>query len=224
MQRDALLSAVRADVRQRLHDSDLTIGEHDGDEKRVSRERVSQLLDVQSSGRRRIVRRDRQERHAHAVAAKSSQRIKHRFVFRLDADHMVPLTAWVFGQAAEGQVVALRRAAGEHDFAGIGVQGPGDRASSLFNGLVDFRADRVAGTGRVAVLFAEVRQHGGDDPRIDSRGGMVIEIDGGLNHLCHAVHFSCAALRRGPAGKWRTNFRSHRDRTTNPSRAENPHR
>ena len=103
-------------------------------------------------------------------------------MFRLDADDMAALETASLGQATNRQVVAFRRAAGEDDLPGTGVNRLGDGASRLIHGLLAFPSEHVARATGVAELLAEIGQHRVDHARIDARRGMVVQIDGGVQH------------------------------------------
>ena len=81
-----------------------------------------------------------------------------------------------FGHAADGQIVALGCAAGEHDFARCAPMAPAivSRARSTASRLPAEGMARAAG---VAILLGEKRQHLRHHPRIDPRRGMVVHVN-----------------------------------------------
>jgi len=84
--------------------------------------------------------------------------------------------------ALDRQVVALRRAAGKHDLAGLG--GPDRRRNTLariFDGGLGSPAVGMGAARSVAELLVEVREHRLDHAGIHWGGGVVVEIDGGLH-------------------------------------------
>ena len=113
----APLVADAADLGQRLDGPDLVVGQHHGDEDRVAADGRGHLLRTDAAGL--LVRGGdhRQERDLEALAAQPGQRIEHRGVLGGHADQVPALGLVSLGRAAEGQVVALRGAAGEDDLA-----------------------------------------------------------------------------------------------------------
>ena len=117
-----------------------------------------------------------EQRHVVAAAREPRERIEHGFVLGRDADEVIAAAALAFGDAADREVVALGRAAGEDDFLGVGADRRGDRLPRRVDRVAGFVADGVDAV-RVAVLLVEVRQHRLDDARIDARRGVVVHVD-----------------------------------------------
>ena len=95
-----------------------------------------------------------QQRHLEALAGQPSERIEDRLVFGGDRNQMIPAPAVALGRAADGQIVALGGAAGEHDLARLGADGRGDATAGVVDRLFRLPAEGVAGAGRVAVDLA----------------------------------------------------------------------
>ena len=70
------------------------------------------------------------------------ERIEHRGVFGDDADEVLSFLGVLFGNAADGQVVAFGGTAGPHNFAGVGTNEVGHVFAGILNGSGG-RAPRV---------------------------------------------------------------------------------
>ena len=79
-------------------------------------------------------------------------------------------------RAQDGGVVALGAAGREDDLARIGAEERRHFRAALLDHLRQAAAELVD-AGRVAVVFGEIRQHGGDGLRRGARGGVVVQID-----------------------------------------------
>jgi hypothetical protein len=143
----------------RLHDADLVVGGHDGDEGRVLGEtrqgvEVDRARGVDGDGR----------------PADSVDRLEDRLVLDRTARHRAGAGGV---RAADGQVVGLGAAAREHDLVGTA---PED-VSDLVAGLVDRLACTASygvGAGGVAERLAEPREHRGAGLRAEGRRGCVV--------------------------------------------------
>jgi hypothetical protein len=98
-------------------------------------------------------------------------------MFGRNADDVVPTAAWSLDNTAYRQIVAFGGTAGEYDFLARGIQASGDRLGGVIDCLSCTVSLRMAHTAGVAVRLAEEGQHRMDDPRIDSRRGMVVHVD-----------------------------------------------
>ena len=122
-------------------------------------------------------RNDRQQRDLVAAAAETFERVEHRLVLGRDADEMIALALAAFGDAADRQVVAFGRAAGEDDFARLGADGRGNGWRAASTAVLGFPAPGMADAAGVAVLLAEVGQHRLDHARIDARRGVIVHVN-----------------------------------------------
>jgi hypothetical protein len=84
------------------------------------------LLDIHTTGHRRILSGDWKQRDIKTASAKSGDWIEDRFVLSHNADKVVAATSWPVSQSTERKIVALRGAAREKDFAGGNIQRLGD--------------------------------------------------------------------------------------------------
>ena len=90
---------------------------------------------------------------------------------------MVTLATGALGNAANRQVIAFGRAAGEDDFLLAGTKRMGDRLARLVNGLLGVPALGMADACRVAEIFGEKWKHRLDHPGVDGCRGMMVHVD-----------------------------------------------
>jgi hypothetical protein len=84
-----------------------------------------------------------------------------------------------------GQVVGFGGATGEDDLAGRRANGGSHLTPGLLDSGLRLPSPLVSGRGRIAEVFREVRQHPLEDPRIEGRRGVAVEIDGRARHARH---------------------------------------
>ena len=120
---------------------------------------------------------DRQIGDAIALFFEPLAGINHRLVFGDTGDDVIALLAIHLGDALDGQIVGLGRAAREDDFLGVGA----NQIADLFTGVLDrffrFPSKRMITAGGVAKVIGEVRQHRLDHARIDRRRGVIVHVD-----------------------------------------------
>ena len=116
VQENAARFADGRDFGERLNDADFVVGEHHRDEARVVANGVGHFLRIEPTGARAVVLFDIEQCHVVAAARESRERIEHGLVFGRDADQMIAASPLALGHAADGEVVAFGRAAGEDDF------------------------------------------------------------------------------------------------------------
>ena len=106
--------------------------------------------------------------------------------------------------AAQRQIVAFRRAAGEDNFARLRTDGRGDRFPRRIDRLACFPTVAMARAAGVAVLLAEIRQHRLQHARIDPRGGVVVHV----NRQVASHRASCATVPVGriELGAWQIDY------------------
>ena len=169
------------DRRDRLHDASLVVDVHHAGEQRVRPDGRAHLVRVH--GAPRIGRGD--DGHAEAAAFQLANRLQHRVVLDGRRDE-VPAWAWAvvtllraggLGQTEDGQVVALGRAAREHDVAAGGVDHGRDLLASLFDGPAGAAAVVVRAAAGVAELVVQKAQHRLPHARVEGRGRGAVEID-----------------------------------------------
>ena len=103
-----------------------------------------------------------------------------------------------FGHAANGQVVAFRRAAGPDDLLGLRPDCGRDLGPGIVYGVFCRGAESVGRAARVAVDFGEIRPHRLHHPRIDAGRGVVVEIDGKCR--LHFLYVGLDRISRSPQG------------------------
>src|SRR5881396_380927 len=94
---------------------------------------------------------------------------------------MAVVTTWrprARGEAADGEVVRLRRTRGEDDAGGGGADEPRHLGARAVEGGARLEPERVRGPG-VADAALEERAHQRDDTGVDGREARVVEVDAG---------------------------------------------
>src|SRR5262249_6824725 len=107
--------------------------------------------------------------------------IEHCLVLRRDADQVISLASPALCYAADRQVIALRRTAGEHNLSFARANRRCDARPCGIDRLLSFPAKAMAYAPRITEPFRKVRQHRLDHSRIDPRGGVVVHVDGKLH-------------------------------------------
>src|SRR5262249_58370461 len=100
-----------------------------------------------------------------------------------DGDDVVALLAVDRGNALECQVVALGGAGGEDDLLGAGADEGRDLLAGRLDGFLRVPAEAVIAARRVAVVLGEEGQHRLDDARITAGRGVVVQVNGKLDHI-----------------------------------------
>ena len=174
---DALFLAQFADSLDRLNGADFVVRGHDRDEYRFVRHRGANLL-----GRHLAELVHGQIRDLEAIAFEPLAGVEHGLVLGRLRDDVVALLLVHRGNALDGQVVALGRAARENNFLGRGTDQGRDLIAGFLDGRFRFPSIRMAATGGIPELLREVRQHGLDHARIDPRRGVVVHVNRRRHH------------------------------------------
>ena len=84
------------------------------------------------------------------------------------------------GGALDGEVVGFGGAGGEHHLPRLGPEQPGDRGAGFLHRFLGGAAHGVLDAVGVGEILLPPGAHGGEDARIDRRGGVVVEVDGSV--------------------------------------------
>src|SRR5579863_61483 len=183
---DAALMTELADFGDGLHDADLVVGSHDGDQNGFVIHGALEILEIDQA-----VFLHRQVSDAIAVLLETLAGVEHGLVLGDCGDNVIALLAVHLGHAFDGEVVALSGAGSENDFFGGGADQLGDTLAGSFDALFTSPTERVIVAGGVAELLHEKGKHLLQHPRIRGGGGVVIHINGQLH-----------SLRSGVPGDW----------------------
>jgi len=176
MQQHAPLAAKRGDLGNRLDHADFVVRQHHRNQQRVVAQSRGNLRRIEHACPRAGRLFDRQDRDLESVPPQPGNWVEDRFVFGRDGNQMIAPPSGTLRHAANRQVIALRSAAGEHDFAAAGPDRGGNPLPCIFDRLLRLPAKGMAGAGRIAKLLREQRQHGLNDPRINPRRRMIVEV------------------------------------------------
>ena len=99
-----------------------------------------------------------------------------------DAYNVVSAASLAFGHAADREIVALRRATGEHDFAARGVNDFSDLLPGVFHHGARPPPEIVSPAAGIASLLQKIWPHRFKDPRVYRRCCVVIEIGRFMAH------------------------------------------
>ena len=177
VEQDALLAAEGTDLGDRLDGPDLVVREHDGNEDRLVGDRCAQLVEGDAA-----VLLDRQVRDAVALPLEALASIEHGLVLGATGDDVIAFVLVKFGDPLDGEVVRLGGAGSEDDLLAVSAQERGDLLARLLHRFLGAPAEGVAAARRVAELGGEVGHHRLEHPRIEGSRGVVVEIDGQLEH------------------------------------------
>ena len=157
------------DFPQRLDGPGLVIRVHDGDQGGGGTEGAPHVVHPNQA-----VRADGQPGHFDVFLFELHAGIEHRRMFDGTCNNVLR-PARVPDNAEDGQIVGLRTAAGEHDFAGIATDPRGDPPTGAFQPLLG-GLPKMVDTGRVAADLdqscREVFQH----LRRNRSGRVVVEV------------------------------------------------
>jgi hypothetical protein len=176
----AALMTESADFCNGLQDADLVVGRHDRDQDGFVVHCAPQVVEVDQP-----VGFDGEIRDAITVLLQPLAGIQNCFVFGDLGDDVIAALAVHFGDAFEGQVIALGGAAGEDDLLGRGADEPRNLLARGFDGLLRLPSEGVVAAGRVAELGGEVGHHRLQNPRVQRSGGVVVHIDRQVYALRH---------------------------------------
>ena len=118
-----------ADLGDRLHNADLVVREHDGDQDGLVVHRALQVFEVDQT-----VCLYRQIGDAIAVFLQALAGIEHRLVLGDLGDDVIAALPVHLGDALDGEIVALGRAGGKDDLLGGGADQLGYLFARLFDG------------------------------------------------------------------------------------------
>ncbi len=173
VKKHAAFAADFAERRHVLDHADLVVDEHDGSKRRVGAQRGFEFFEVEQAVRFRDERRD-----GKAGALELEHRVEHCLVLGLHRDQVLALVAAGERGPFDREIVGFGRTGRPNDFTRIGVDQRGDLIARRFDRRARCVAERVRAARGIAELVREPWQHFGDDPRIDRRGGGIVEIDG----------------------------------------------
>ena len=175
MKNHAALAAQATQCVQVLDDADFVVHRHHAGGNGVGAQSGGKGIDVHQTVGQHV-----QVGDLKALALQRVHGVQHGLVLGLDGDEVAALVLVAVRHAFEGQVVGLGGAAGPDDVARLGADQCGHLAARLLDGLFGFPAPGVAARGGIAKVLAQPGQHGLDHPRIDGRGGAVIQINRSL--------------------------------------------
>jgi len=177
MEEDFVFSADAADFDEVLHDADLIVHRHDGDEDRVGPDRGLELFEIEKP-----VFLDVKVGDFKPFRLEMAHRVENRLVFGLHRNEVTALFLVEVRNPLEGEIVGLGRARRPDDFARIGADQRRDVAAGLFHGLFGFPAVGMAVGRGIAETLVEVRHHFVHHARIHRGRGGVVQVHG-LSHV-----------------------------------------
>jgi hypothetical protein len=173
--RHAARAATARDLGHRLQRAELVVGEHQADQSRVVPQRP---LDRVGGHHPVGVRRHARDRHPHGLEPQRGLADRRMLERR---ENQMAAVSGPAGDVEENRVVRLGAGPGEHHLGGLSTEQIGDARARPLDRFARRLAEGV-GRGRVAEGLAEPGQHGLAHPRIERRGGVVVEIDGTALH------------------------------------------
>ena len=177
--------------RDRLDRADLVVDRHQRDDRRRPFERGLERLQVGAA-----VRSNRQDRDLEAFVLKGSRGFEHAFVLGREGKDTGDAVAEALAEARrahDGEIVGLRGAGGEDEFAGLGANQVCDLRARSFDRRLRLLAEAVLDRMRIAENLLQERQHGVERARIERRRRLVIEVDRCVRVRCHGRAGSPAA-------------------------------
>ena len=156
-----------ADLSHRLQCADLVVGHHHADELRIRPKGTAYVLGINHAGRI-----DGQKRDLDAAIAQPLRRMEHGMMLDGAGDKVIARLQ----HAGQGQVIALRAAAGEDDLRRAAPQQARHLLAGTLHGGPGTLAVKVDGGG-VAELLGKPRAHGREHLRRERRGGIGIHVD-----------------------------------------------
>ena len=134
-------------------------------------------------GSSEAVRPDRQHHRLEALGGQVANAFEDAFVLGGEGDDPPPLVALRRREARgalDGDVVRLRRAGGEDDLARLRADQRRHLPARRLHRLLGRPAHRVLDAVRVGEVLLPPGPHGGEHPRVERRGGVVVEVDGAV--------------------------------------------
>mmetsp|Transcript_20258 Transcript_20258/g.71617 ORF Transcript_20258/g.71617 Transcript_20258/m.71617 type:complete len:489 (+) Transcript_20258:292-1758(+) len=164
-------AAQRADLGDGLHDANLVVHAHDRHQRRLRRQRLAQLLQIDEA-----VVLHAQVRDAEAVLLERAARVEDAFVLRLCGDDVVLALLVELRHALHRDVVRLRRTRREHDLARVGANQGRNLRARVLDGLLGLPAVPVRARVRVAVPLRQVRHHRVQHAGVERRRGLHVKV------------------------------------------------
>ena len=167
MESDPSFAGDPADLLHRLQNAGLIIGHHHADQPGVGPQRPAYVL-----GRDNPLAIDRQELYLDPALPQSFDGMQHRVVLHRAGDDMIP----GLHRTEDGQVVALRPAAGKDNFRRAAAEQPGNAGPRLFHcgtRVLPFLVDRRS----VAELLQQKRTHSLQHLGQQRCGGIRIQVN-----------------------------------------------
>ena len=167
-----------AELGDGLDRADLVVRQHHGDKDGLVRDRLAQLLrgDPAELVRRQVV-------DLETLPLEPLGGIQRRLVLGADRDDVIALFLVELSGALQGQVDALGGARGEDQLLLVAADQRRDLLAGPVHRLFGLPPERVAARSRVAELGREVRHHRLQHPRVERGGGVVVHVDGELDHV-----------------------------------------
>ena len=174
MEERAALMGGLGQLRDGQYRTNFVVGEHQGDKHRIITQGGFQAIDGDAAVT--LQRRKIQVDTVHMRQLHGS--IAHSGMFNLAGDDVrarVPMPR-VQNSPANSEVIALRTAACEHNFARFAVQNTRHNLARFFYGSLGFLRESMHARG-IAVHIREIRQHGLHNTWINGGAGTVVKIN-----------------------------------------------
>ena len=175
MEADSGFGGDATDFLDRLNGAELVVRVHHADQNRLRPQRAANFLRINNS-LRVAGRRHGNDGDVNSLPGEFFATVQNRVMLDGGGDDVFARLARGRDRAEEREIVRLRPAASEYNFAGFRADQRGDRFAGGINGgagALPCGMDRAC----VAEVFREERQHGVEDRGVHGRGGVVIKID-----------------------------------------------
>ncbi|PON92143.1 hypothetical protein TorRG33x02_119620 [Trema orientale] len=172
MKRDIEFLTDFADFLHRLNHADLVVDRHDRNQARSGPNRRPELLEVHEA-----IGADREVRDLETLLLEMATGVEDALVLGLGGDHVALLLLVEVHDALDGDVVALGGAGGEDDLLRRRADEIGHLGARGLHRLVRLPPVHVGPGVRVSVLGHIKGQHGVENPRVDRRRGLHIQIE-----------------------------------------------
>jgi len=172
VERHAFLLADTPNLLERLHDADLVVDGHDGDEPGVWADGVLELREVDQA-----VAAHGEVGDLESFLLQVAAGVEDALVLGLRGDDVAAAVAVEAHDALDGDVVALGGAGGEEDLARVGADEGGDAGARGLDGGVGLPAVEVGAGVRVAVAGEVEGEHGVEDARVHGGGGLHVHVE-----------------------------------------------
>ena len=164
-------AAHLADLLQRLHDADLVVDSHDGDQASVRPERRFKVLQIDEP-----VSFHGKVGYLKALGLQLPARVKDALVLCLRGNDVALPIPVKPRDAFDCHVVGLCRAGGEDNLLGITPYKFCDLAPRVLDAALGVPTVLVRATVWVPVALSVQGKHGVEDPRVHGRGGLVVQV------------------------------------------------